>query len=152
MKLKSTIILFILILTSSSNIYAQAGQDYEKKILGTWEVNSAIVYSHGKESKISKTSEMNRFVGSFSIPKIYSFTEYDEVFFDTYPKNGKFHRAFSSYKISKDKVILGSNSTWKIISLTSKELVLRQELKVNYFDNSKKHSKKYYTYYFKKKS
>lgn len=91
---------------------------------------------------------MNRFVGSCSISKIYNFTEYDEVFFDTYPKNGKFHRALSSYKISNDKVILGSNSIWKIISLTSKELVLRQELKVNYFDNSKK----YYTYYLKKKS
>jgi len=122
----------------------------KQNIVGDWVVESVLVYSNGKESNVAVNKNHNILVGSNENRKHYIFTEYGEVFFDTYWKKSYFNRVVSSYKIVEDQVVLGGNTKWEMIELTSNRLILRQELKINYFDKTKYHAKTFHTFYLRK--
>lgn len=119
-----------------------------QKIVGSWIIKSALVYSNGEEKNVVKNDEHNLLVGSFKNPKYYMFTRYNEAF--VFFRNDKSNQEVSTYEIEEDHIIFSNFSTAEIITLTSDELVIKQEVKFNYLDTSVEYPKTIITLFLKK--
>ena len=123
----------------------------EEMLKGKWELVSMVNYSNGEEhKKVKRSKQMNCLLGSNSKPKYYIFSKFNEIIWDTYPVRNIYNRNADTYELVKNKILLKSGKVFYVEKLTNSEMVLREELVINYYDKSKTHPKTYYIWTLEK--
>ncbi|HAT65927.1 MAG TPA: hypothetical protein DCS66_15250 [Flavobacteriaceae bacterium] len=138
-------LLIIAIITTSCNKQI----DYKEAIIGVWETDSILNYENGVEKMIRLSDKNNIWIGSLENPKTFKYTKYNEFFLIDKANN---NNQFSDYKIVRDSIYHEkSYFDSKILELTDKKLVFKNELVTIWMDNNSDHPKQIMTYYLTKK-